>query len=179
MLLMGQSTDNNTNIPRRVVFFEKESKVNANRFLGFEAYAHIIWAFERRIAHLKQERKTENDHALMKICGKKTFNYGALKLNEQEVQFGYKIYGSKPEDGYPLWISLHGGGETLPEENETQWLNQLLIDDNYFESSKMEGINVAPRAPTDTWDMWFRPNVDQLLKRLIENFIIKYRINLK
>jgi hypothetical protein len=34
------------------------------------------------------------------------------------------------------------------------------------------GIYVAPRAPTDTWNMWFQGHIDVLFDRMIENLIV-------
>ena len=34
-----------------------------------------------------------------------------------------------------------------------------------------------PRAPTDSWNMWFRPHITPLFDRLIENFVVKHRVN--
>src|SRR5690606_4874128 len=40
-----------------------------------------------------------------------------------------------------------------------------------------EGIYLAPRAPTNTWNLWHEPHIDPLLERLITNFIVLEGIN--
>src|SRR5262249_58632623 len=34
-----------------------------------------------------------------------------------------------------------------------------------------EGIYVAPRAPTNTWNLWHEGHIDRLFGRLIEDYI--------
>eukprot|EP00918_Siedleckia_nematoides_P038737 GHVU01084290.1.p1 GENE.GHVU01084290.1~~GHVU01084290.1.p1 ORF type:complete len:447 (+),score=63.12 GHVU01084290.1:1399-2739(+) len=60
-----------------------------------------------------------------------------------------------------LWISLHGGGECPKAVNDASWVRHLSL----YELE--EGVCVAPRAPTDAWNMWHKPHVDVLLKKLI------------
>ena len=55
--------------------------------------------------------------------------------------------------------------------NDQQWRNQLQL------YQPKEGYYVAPRAPTDSWNMWFKPHITPLFDRLIENFVVKHRVN--
>ena len=80
-------------------------------------------------------------------------------------------YGEKPADGRSLWISLHGGGNTPAEVNDQQWDNQKHL---YRPS---EGLYVAPRAPYNDWDMWFKPALDGLYEQLIQMAIVFEDVN--
>ena len=80
-------------------------------------------------------------------------------------------FGSDPKTGRSLWISLHGGGSAPASVNDQQWRNQLQL------YQPKEGYYVAPRAPTDSWNMWFKPHITPLFDRLIENFVVKHRVN--
>ena len=82
-----------------------------------------------------------------------------------------KTFGDKPADGRSLWISLHGGGGAPAKVNDRQWQNQIKL----YEPK--EGIYVAPRAPTDTWNLWHQGHVDALLNRLIENYVALRDVN--
>lgn len=94
-----------------------------------------------------------------------------IKVNNTSMKFLVKQFGSKPASGHSLYISLHGGGMTSPSVNDEQWRNQISL----YQPS--EGIYVAPRAPTDTWDLWQLPHIDRLLERMIANYIITGAVN--
>lgn len=77
-----------------------------------------------------------------------------------------KTFGEKPEQGRSLYISMHGGGGTRPEVNDQQWRNQIKL------YQPEEGIYLAPRAPTDAWNLWHKAHIDGLFDRLIENHVM-------
>ena len=82
-----------------------------------------------------------------------------------------KTFGDAPPGGHSLWISMHGGGGAPPEVNNQQWTNQVGL------YKPVEGIYVAPRAPTDTWDLWHQQHIDPMFQRLIEDYIVAGGIN--
>ncbi len=90
----------------------------------------------------------------------------AIMLGDKIMRFEYKVFGEKPDNGRRLFISMHGGGNTRPEVNDRQWANQLKL----YEPE--EGIYLAPRAPTDTWNLWHQAHIDVFFDRLIENLIV-------
>lgn len=89
----------------------------------------------------------------------------AITAGEHTLRYDFRVFGDKPDSGRSLFISLHGGGEAAPSVNDQQWENQKTL----YQPS--EGVYLAPRAPTDTWNLWHEAHVDGLLRRLIENFI--------
>lgn len=88
-----------------------------------------------------------------------------LELDGKQLRFDYTVFGEEPEGGHSLYISMHGGGGAPPEVNDQQWENQKRL----YEPA--EGIYLAPRAPTDTWNLWHQDHIDALFDRLIENFL--------
>lgn len=78
-----------------------------------------------------------------------------------QMRFDYRLFGEKPKDGRSLYISMHGGGNCPSYVNTQQWRNQVQL------YQPEEGLYVAPRAPWDDWDMWFKPGMDELLENLI------------
>lgn len=68
-----------------------------------------------------------------------------LKDGELTMPFYYSVTGDKPKDGRSLYISLHGGGGTTKQVNDSQWNNQKKL----YRIS--EGVYLAPRAPNDAW----------------------------
>jgi dienelactone hydrolase len=81
------------------------------------------------------------------------------------MRYASTTFGEKPPAGRSLWISLHGGGGAPAKVNDQQWQNQARL------YRPAEGIYVAPRAPTDSWNMWHQAPIDALLDRLIENLV--------
>ncbi|MCM2370989.1 transglutaminase domain-containing protein [Aporhodopirellula aestuarii] len=107
---------------------------------------------------LRAERKAELDARVIR--------HGELKM-----PFSYKTFGEKPPDGWSLYISLHGGGGAPAGINDRQWENQKNL-------YKLEqGIYLAPRAPTDTWNLWHQEHIDVMLKRLIQDMVAVEDVN--
>ena len=85
-----------------------------------------------------------------------------LALGTHKMPFEYKTFGEKPPEGWSLYISMHGGGNTSQEMNDRQWKNQLEL------YRPEEGIYIAPRAPDNSWNMWHKSYVDSLFCLLIQ-----------
>jgi poly(3-hydroxybutyrate) depolymerase len=77
------------------------------------------------------------------------------------LKFEYKVFGEQPADGRSLYISMHGGGNTREAVNDQQWRNQIRL------YTPDEGVYVAPRAPTNTWNLWHESHIDTLFQKLI------------
>ena len=89
-----------------------------------------------------------------------------LTYKNMKMPFFYKVFGEKPDKGRSLFISMHGGGGATKRVNDSQWKNQQRL------YAPKEGVYVAPRAPTDTWNLWHQGHIDPLFRRLIENLIV-------
>ena len=94
-----------------------------------------------------------------------------LTLGDKKMRLLTRVFGTAPADGRSLWISMHGGGGAPAELNDQQWKNQIRL----YEPP--EGIYIAPRAPTDTWNLWHEAHIDDLFDRLIENCVLLSGIN--
>lgn len=85
-----------------------------------------------------------------------------LVLGAHELRFKFKKFGEKPLEGWSLYISMHGGGGAPAAVNDQQWENQI----NLYQPK--EGIYMAPRAPTDTWNLWHEKHIDEFFARFIQ-----------
>jgi hypothetical protein len=94
------------------------------------------------------------------------FRYNGLKL-----KIFAQTYGEKPADGRSLYISMHGGGGTDPGTNDGQWDNQKGL------YQPEEGVYVAPRAPWNEWNMWFKAGLDELFEQLIQAAVATWDVN--
>ena len=89
----------------------------------------------------------------------------AVTIGDVTMKYAYTVFGEEPEGGHSLWISLHGGGGTTAEVNDSQWENQKRL------YQPEEGVYLSPRAPWDAWDMWFQQPVDALFEELISTMV--------
>ena len=94
-----------------------------------------------------------------------------IKLGDRTMPFFYKVFGDKPEGGRSLYISMHGGGNAPARVNDRQWNNQKRL----YEPA--EGVYVAPRAPTNTWNLWHEGHIMPMFDRLIEDMILFEDVN--
>jgi hypothetical protein len=111
----------------------------------------ILW--QQHVARITKERKDEVDK-------------GRIKLGTREMPFYLTTFGKQPKEGWSLWISMHGGGGAPKAVNDSQWENQKRL------YRLEEGIYVAPRAPTDNWNLWHEAHIDDFFDRLIEDLIV-------
>lgn len=95
----------------------------------------------------------------------------SLVTGEHTMPIWWKTYGDAPANGHSLWISMHGGGGAPARVNDGQWENQKRL----YELE--EGIYVAPRAPTDTWNLWHQAHVDVLFDQLIRDMILVHGVD--
>lgn len=131
---------------------------------GLSALSQSVSAQKRlSAAEARQEERVQVD----KWMGEVRTGYGAMwragvfTLDSLRMPFMYKVFGEKPADGRSLYISMHGGGSAPTEVNDQQWRNQIVL------YAPKEGVYVAPRAPFDDWNMWFRPQMDAFFQQLI------------
>lgn len=89
-----------------------------------------------------------------------------ITLGEREMKFEFRTFGDAPPTGHALFISMHGGGGAPARVNEQQWNNQIGL----YEPA--EGVYLAPRAPTDTWNLWHEAHIDKFFERIIGDAII-------
>lgn len=115
----------------------------------------VVWEKYRRDQRLNETRQVEHNEKRIIYRGK-TMRYHVVTR------------GQKPDEGYHLYIALHGGGGVPSENNNKAWER---MKSKYLESIE-QGIYVAPRGTTDTWDMHFQPESYVLYDRLIENMFL-------
>ncbi len=87
--------------------------------------------------------KTRAESATEELSAKR------IVIGDKALKWMEKTFGDAPDGKHSLWITLHGGGQGTEEENDANWKG-------YFGRYEFPpgSINVAPRAPANTWDMW-------------------------
>ena len=107
--------------------------------------------------------------AEIRADAKAEFDSKVLEADGVSMPFWYAVYGEKParkSAGRALYISMHGGGGAPKQVNDQQWDNQKKL------YKPEEGVYVAPRAPTDTWNLWHQGHIDALFRELIADMIV-------
>jgi poly(3-hydroxybutyrate) depolymerase len=99
------------------------------------------------------------------------FDAKTITLDGKSLRWKSRTYGTAPTNGHSLWISMHGGGGAPAAVNDQQWENQIKL----YEPA--EGIYVAPRAPTDTWNLWHEGHIDPMFQRLIDDHVALLGVN--
>jgi transglutaminase-like putative cysteine protease/dienelactone hydrolase len=124
-------------------------------------------AAERVVALAWEDVKRRQDAAATAELAAKEIVIGDKKLKWWE-----RTFGDAPDGKHSLWITMHGGGQGTEEDNDRNWKG-------YFGRYEFPpgSINVAPRAPANTWDMWHVPWVDDLFDRLIADYVIKRNVD--
>ena len=89
----------------------------------------------------------------------------AITLGQWTLRFDSRDFGNAPAGRRSLFISLHGGGNAAPAVNDQQWRNQVQL------YQPEEGLYVAPRAPTNEWNLWHQEHIDGLFDRLISDAV--------
>lgn len=123
-----------------------------------EATAHIKKYAEQRSAKLEQNRAAE-------------LKAKSITLDGKVMPFEYIKYGKQPKDGHSLYISMHGGGSAPARVNDQQWKNQIHL------YKPKEGYYLAPRAATNTWNLWHEKHIDPMFDRIIEDFVALKGVN--
>jgi predicted esterase len=98
-----------------------------------------------------------------------------IKIEDHSMPFFYNVFGEKPADGRSLYISLHGGGSAPAEVNDQQYENQKHLYNHTMKD--LEGVYLAMRAPTDTWNMWHQDDIDDFIDIIIQMAVIKENVN--
>ena len=92
-----------------------------------------------------------------------------ISMDGRKMQYTMEIIGEPDEIGlYPLYITLHGGGESSPQSNNGQWLEMM----EYYRDSVDYGIYVAVRGMEDVWNTHFLDESYPMYDRLIEDMIL-------
>lgn len=94
-----------------------------------------------------------------------------ITIGDDSMRFDYKVFGNKPKTGRSLFISMHGGGSTTARRNDQQWKNQIGL------YKPDEGVYLAPRAPSDAWNMWHKPHIDGFFERIIQDAMVFEDVN--
>ena len=120
---------------------------------------------------LKEELSGEISREETELFGESQ-EYYTLTHDGHTMKFTMTVVGQPDDkDRYPLYIALHGGGTSPAEDNDGEWYTMA----NYYLNAVQDGIYIACRGITDTWDMHFQEASYPLYDRLIQSMIYLYQ----
>lgn len=108
------------------------------------------------------------------LAGKtSTATVRTLAFNGKTMRFTTAQNGTKPTAGYPLVISLHGGGGIDDATNNELWKNQQ----SFWSGDVSPGLYVVPRGITNAWNLHFDDDSYPLYDRLIEDLVVFHEVD--
>ncbi len=98
------------------------------------------------------------------------FKARRVRWKEHESPYTIKEVGKRPENGWPLFIALHGGGGVAKEVNDSQWKQMQRY---YRDHPEVGGyLYLALRAPNDRWNGFYDVAISPLIEQLIRQFLL-------
>ena len=136
------------------------------------------WKFSSRLEKLLRENEPAVRQAAWDVFKNAPVHsdlepdYTAKKVQFEDYTSPYtvKYVGTRPTNGWPLFIAMHGGGGAPKEVNDSQW---KIMQSHYKEHPEAGGyIYLALRAPNDTWNGFYDVYVYPLIANLIHQFVV-------
>jgi hypothetical protein len=101
---------------------------------------------------------------------KKDFDANEVRFEQYLSPYVVRTVGARPANGWPLFIAMHGGGNTPKEVNDSQW---RMMQHYYHDHSEVGGyLYLALRAPNDTWNGFYDDYVYPLVDNLARQFLL-------
>lgn len=160
--------------PKNATALDKELK---NYFLA-DTKQQATWKFSARLEKLLLENESAVRMAAWTAycsapihAGLKTnFDAKVVKFDQYTSPYTVKQVGSRPTNGWPLFIAMHGGGGAPKELNDSQWRHMQIYYKDHPEAGGY--LYLALRAPNDTWNGFY----DDYVYPLIDNLILQFRL---
>jgi hypothetical protein len=132
--------------------------------LASQAFADV--PLTRQQANTARKLLWDDHVTMVKADRDKEWNDKSITIGDHTLRFLSRQFGNKPKNGWNLYISMHGGGNAQAQVNDQQWQNQIKL------YQPTDALYIAPRAPTNTWNLWHEAHIDPLFDRLIEDAVV-------
>lgn len=105
-------------------------------------------------------------HDSMKV----NFVANKVRFEKHVSPYTVKTVGTRPANGWPLFIAMHGGGGAPQEVNDGQWRHMKIY---YRDHPELGGyIYVALRAPDNSWNGFYTGYAYPLMQNLLRQFML-------
>ena len=99
---------------------------------------------------------------------KADFDAHQVRFEKHVSPFTVKTVGTRPTNGWALFIAMHGGGGAPQELNDSQWKHMQIYYKDHPEAGGY--LYVALRAPNNTWNGFYDTYVYPLIANLTRQF---------
>jgi predicted esterase len=101
---------------------------------------------------------------------KANFEARRVRFEKHLSPYTLKSVGTRPANGWPLFIAMHGGGGAPKALNDSQWQHMQIY---YKDHPELGGyLYLALRAPNDTWNGFYDDYVYPLVANLIKQCLL-------
>lgn len=136
------------------------------------------WKFSGRL-----EKLLRNDEAAVREAVWKAYQNAPIHQSTRQDYDGHlvrsgkdvspytvKTVGTRPRNGWALFIAMHGGGGVPKEVNDSQW----EVMQRYYRDHPEAGgyLYVALRAPNNVWNGFYDTYVYPLVGNLVRQFLL-------
>ncbi|MEY2408220.1 MAG: hypothetical protein QOF48_890 [Verrucomicrobiota bacterium] len=103
-------------------------------------------------------------------AARQEFNSNQVRFSRHLSPYTVKTVGTRPTNGWALFIAMHGGGGVRKQVNDSQW-EQMQ---RYYRDHPEAGgyLYVALRAPNDSWNGFYDTYVYPLIANLIQHCLL-------
>lgn len=134
------------------------------------------WKFPRALERLLDENETAVRHAAWDAYRsapihsqlKTDFDAKQVRFEKHLSPYTVKTVGTRPTNGWALFIAMHGGGNAPQELNDSQWRHMQIYYKDHPEAGGY--LYVALRAPNNTWNGFYDTYVYPLIGNLTRQF---------
>ena len=131
---------------------------------------------DRPLTKAEAIRKTEDVKSAwldsIRTATADVYNNKELRAGDLVMPIAWQVFSDEDNtDDLALFISLHGGGGAPPRLNDQQWQNQQRL------YRPRNAVYLCPRAPFNTWDLHFKPELDEFYHRIIQMAVAHLHVN--
>jgi hypothetical protein len=118
----------------------------------------------RRVAW--ESFRAATNHAALK----RDFDAKQVRFENHLSPYTVKTVGTRPTNGWALFIAMHGGGGAPQELNDSQWRHMQIYYRDHPEAGGY--LYVALRAPDNTWNGFYTGYIYPLIQNLLRQFLL-------
>lgn len=146
------------------------------KYFVADAAKRAKWKFSSR----QEKLLKENEAAVRRVAWeayrsapihtnlKADFDAHVARFGEHLSPYVVKTVGTRPANGWPLFIAMHGGGGAPREVNDSQWKHMQVYYKDHPEAGGY--LYLALRAPNDSWNGFYDVYVYPLIDNLVRQF---------
>ena len=146
------------------------------QFFTAQSNEQAVWKFSNDLEKLLRENEPAVRLAAWEAFRvspihdglKQDFDAHQVRFEKHLSAYTVKTVGTRPTNGWAMFIAMHGGGGAPKEVNDRQWKHMQIYYRDHPEAGGY--LYVALRAPNDTWNGFYDTYVYPLIDNLTRQF---------